>query len=118
MLQPPTLLEKIIKGGVVVLVLAFLGSVCAYLIRILFSRTLSIEDYGLFYAVFGLFSIITAYIDLGLGYSVVYLFPKQIKFKNYAKAWNIFIYGQVISLIMSVIALICFIILAPFLSPN
>ena len=118
MLQPPTLQEKIIKGGVVVLVLAFLGSVCAYLIRILFSRTLSIEDYGLFYAVFGLFSIITAYIDLGLGYSVVYLFPKQIKFKNYAKAWNIFIYGQVISLIMSVIASICFIILAPFLAQN
>lgn len=118
MLHAPTLQEKVIKGGIVVLVLAFLGSACAYLIRILFSRTLSVEDYGLFYAVFGLFSIITAYIDLGFGYSVVYLFPKQIKFKNYAKAWNIFIYGQAISLIMSVVASICFIISAPFLAQN
>lgn len=114
----PTLQEKVIKGGVVVLALAFLGSTCAYLIRILFSRTLSVEDYGLFYAVFGLFSIITAYIDLGFGYSVVYLFPKQIKFKNNAKAWNIFVWGQAISLTMSVIASIFFIISAPFLAQN
>lgn len=118
MLHFPTLQEKVIKGGIVVLILAFLGSVCAYLIRILLSRTLSVEDYGLFYAVFGLVSIITAYTDLGFGYSVVYLFPKQIKFKNYAKAWNIFIHGQSISITMSVIASICFIILAPFLAQN
>ena len=118
MLHSPTLQEKVIKGGVVVLVLSFLGSVCAYLIRILFSRSLSVENYGLFYAVFGLFSIITAYMDLGFGYSVVYLLPKQIKFKNYVKAWNIFIYGQVISLIMSLVASICFIFLAPFLAKN
>lgn len=118
MLYASTLQEKILKGGIVVLALAFLGSLCAYLIRILFSRTLSVEDYGLFYAVFGLFSIITAYIDLGFGYSVVYLFPKEIKIKNYAKAWNIFIYGQAISLTMSVVASICFIISAPFLAQN
>lgn len=118
MFRSQTLQEKVIKGGVVVLILAFLGSICAYLIRILLSRTLSVEDYGLFYAVFGLISIITAYTDLGFGYSVVYLFPKQIKYKNYAKAWNIFIYAQSISLIMSVIFSICFIILAPFLAKN
>lgn len=118
MLHLPTLQEKVIKGSIVVLILAFLGSVCAYLIRILLSRTLSVEDYGLFYAVFGLVSIITAYTDLGFGYSVVYLFPKQIKFKNYAKAWNIFIYGQSITLTMSVIASIFFITLAPFLARN
>lgn len=118
MSQPQILQRKVIKGGIVVLVLAFLGAVCAYLIRVLFSRTLSIENYGLFYAVFGLFGIITAYTDLGFGYSVVYLFPKQIRFKNYAKAWNIFIYGQAISLTMSVVASICFIVSAPFLAQN
>lgn len=111
-----TFAERMIRGGSIVLILAFLGSVFAYLIRILLSRTLSVEDYGLFYAVFGLFSIITAYTDLGFGYSVVYLFPKQIKFKNYSKAWNIFIYGQSISLTMSAIACIFFIALAPFLT--
>lgn len=118
MLHPQTLQEKVIKGGFVVLILAFLGSVCAYLIRILFSHSLSVENYGLFYAVFGLISIITAYTDLGFGYSVVYLFPKQIKFKNYAKAWNIFIYGQAISITVSVMASILFIILAPYLAQN
>lgn len=108
--------EKVIKGSFIVLILAFLGSVSAYLIRILLSRTLTVEDYGLFYAVFGLISIITAYIDLGFGYSVVYLFPKEIKIKNYAKAWNIFVYGQSISLTMALVAAIIFIIMAPFLA--
>lgn len=110
--------NKIIKGSFVVLFLAFLGSIFAYLVRILLSHTLSIESYGLFYAVFGLFTIATSYIDLGFGYSIIYLLPKYIKLNNYSKAWNIFAYGQLITLSVSIVLSVIFIILAPFLSKN
>lgn len=110
--------ERVIKGSFIVLTLAFLGSIFAYLVRIILSHTLSIENYGLFYAVFGLFSIATTYVDLGFGYSVVYFFPKYIKLKDYSKAWNIFLFGQIISLTVSVILSIFLIIMAPFLANN
>src|SRR3989339_256330 len=116
MINSEKLKEKVIKGSSTVLILAFLGSVCAYLIRILLSHSLTIENYGLFYATFGLFSMATVYADLGFGYSVVYLLPKFIKSKKYSKAWNIFIYGQLISLTMSLFISIVLIIFAPMLA--
>jgi len=111
-----SLQERIVKGGVTTIVLTIFGSIFAYLIRILYSRTLSIEDYGLFYAVFGFVTLVMAYVDLGFGYSIVYLLPKYLKLKDYSKAWNIFIYGQIISLGMSAIISFFLILGAPFLA--
>lgn len=111
-----SLKEKIVKGSIVALVLSFLGSFFAYLTRVLYSRTLSIDDYGLFYAVLSIFLMFTTYMDLGFGYSSVYLLPKYLKIKNFAKAWNIFIYGQATSFIMSLLISIILIISAPLLA--
>lgn len=116
MVNPQSLKEKVVKGSLIVLIVALLGSICAYLIRILLSRSLTIEDYGLFYATFGLFSMATVYTDLGFGYSVVYLLPKYIKSKKYSKAWNTFIYGQLISFTMSLIISIILVFTAPVLA--
>lgn len=113
-----SLKEKVVKGSVIVLILTLLGSICAYLIRILLSHTLSIENYGLFYATFGLFSAATVYTDLGFGYSIVYFLPKYLKIKNYLKAWNIYVYGLTISLAMAAVISIILIIIAPFLAKN
>jgi|Napbiome12C3dose_1001474.scaffolds.fasta_scaffold00006_1 O-antigen/teichoic acid export membrane protein len=111
-----SLQEKIVKGSIITLVISLLGSVFAYLTRVLYSRTLSIDDYGLFYAVLSIFLMFTTYLDLGFGYSSVYLLPKYLKIKDFAKAWNIFIYGQATSLIMSVIISIILSLSAPFLA--
>lgn len=108
--------EKIVKGSFITLSLTLLGSIFAYLIRILYSHTLTIENYGLFYAVFASFNLIVGYGDLGFGYAIVYLLPKYLRIKNYAKAWNIFVYGQTISFAMSLLASIILIISAPFLA--
>lgn len=111
-----SLQERVIKGSLITLTLTFLGSVFAYLIRILYSHTLTVEDYGLFYAVFGLLNIIIGYGDLGFGYSIVYLLPKYLKVKEYSKAWNTFIYAQAISFLMSVIAATALALSAQFLA--
>lgn len=118
MSNPQAIQVKVIKSSLFVVILTLLASSFAYLIRVLLSHTLSVESYGLFYAVFGLFTIATAYIDLGFGYSIIYLFPKYIKLNNYSKAWNIFAYGQLIALSVSIVLSVIFIILAPFLSKN
>lgn len=111
-----TLQEKIVKGSIITLLISLLGSVFAYLTRVLYSRTLSIDDYGLFYAVLSIFLMFTTYLDLGFGYSSVYLLPKYLKVKDFAKAWNIFVYGQATSLVMSVIVSTVLILSAPLLA--
>lgn len=108
--------EKVVKGSFITLSLTLLGSIFAYLIRILYSHTLTIENYGLFYAVFASFNLIVGYGDLGFGYAIVYLLPKYLKQKDYSRVWNIFIYGQTISLAMSLVAAVVLVIIAPFLA--
>lgn len=111
-----SLQEKVIKGSLLVIVLSLLGSVFAYIIRVLYSRILSIEDYGLFYAVFGFFSIISTHTDLGFGEAISYFAPKYLKFKKYNKLWNTFIYGQLIQVTVAILISGILIILAPILS--
>lgn len=111
-----SLKEKVIKGSVLVIVLSLLGSILAYIIRVLYSRTLSIEDYGLFYAVFGFFSIISVHTDLGFGEALVYFIPKYFKFKKFKELWNTFIYSQVIQVVVATVLAAILIFLAPFLS--
>lgn len=110
--------EKVIKGSIVVLVFTSVGSIFAYLIRVLFSRTLTVENYGLFYATLSLFALTAIYIDLGFGYAIEYLLPKYIKSKDYAKAWNTFVHGLSVPFVMSIVVSILLIILAPFLANN
>ncbi len=110
--------ENVIRGSVIVLVLSFLGAVLAYFIRVLYSRSLSVEDYGLFYAVFGFFSIISVHADLGFGEAIVYFIPKYFKSKKYKKVWNAYTYGQIIQFAVSMIISLILIILAPFLAKN
>lgn len=118
MARPQTLSQRVIRGSITALFLTFIGSILAYVIRIFYSRTLSIESYGLFYAVFGLFNIVSTYSDLGFGYSIAYLLPKYIKSKNYLKVWNIFIYGLTIPLVISVVISAILILSAHYLSIN
>lgn len=116
MVKHQSLQEKIIKGSLLTLLLSLLGSFFAYLIRIFYSHNLTVENYGLFYATFGIFSIIAGYSDLGFGYATVYLLPKYLKLKNYSKAWNIFLYGQIMSLTMSFLLILVLITSAPFIA--
>lgn len=110
--------EKILKGSFAAIIFTLVGSVLAYLIRVIYSRTLSIESYGLFYAVFGLFSMLSTYADLGFGEAISYFIPKHFKKKKYVELWNTFLYGQIIQIGVSVILSIILIFFAPFLANN
>lgn len=116
--NPGSLKERVIKGSIMIFIMASFGSIFAYLIRVLFSHTLTIENYGLFYAALSLFAMVSIYIDLGFGYATIYLLPKYIKSNDYSKAWNIFVHGFTVSLVMSVVVSIALVILAPFLADN
>lgn len=118
MSSPTTLSEKILKGSFAAIIFTLIGSILAYLIRVIYSRTLSIESYGLFYAVFGLFSILSTYADLGFGEAIAYFIPKHFKKKRFGKLWNTFLYGQIIQIGVSVGLSIAIVAFTPFLAAN
>ncbi|PIR58652.1 MAG: hypothetical protein COU69_04445 [Candidatus Pacebacteria bacterium CG10_big_fil_rev_8_21_14_0_10_56_10] len=112
------ILAKIVKGGSTIFFFSLLVSPLGYLIRLLYSRTLSIEDVGLFYAVIGLINFLSAYNDLGFGFSVSYFVPKFIKDKNYQKVWTTYKYGQYLELGTSFVLSLILILLSPWLASN
>lgn len=108
--------QTVIQGSVIAILFTFIGSASAYLVRVIYSRSLSVEMYGLFFAVFGLVNILSSYTGLGFAHAVTYFVPKQFKLKKYHDLWNTFIYGQIIQVGISVLFSAVLIVSASFLS--
>jgi len=83
------LTQRVLRGGMIVLFFSFLASPLGYAFRLLLSRTLSIEMYGLFYAVLALFATLITYNDLGFGLSAAYFIPKFLAKGDKQSVWNI-----------------------------
>lgn len=98
-----TLTERILKGSSILFLFSLLTTPIGYLIRVLYSQTLSIELFGLFYATLAFFALITSYIDLGLGYSVTYLVPKFFKKGELHRIRSIFQYYQITQIIITLV---------------
>ena len=107
--------KRILRGGSIILLFNTLVLPLGYIIRLLYARTLSIEQFGLFYAVMSFFIILTTYNDLNLGYSVIYYLPKYLHKKDYKSCWNLYVYNQIVSIIVTLIFSCIVIFLAPFL---
>lgn len=112
--QPLTM--RILKGSSIVLLFTFAVAPLGYLFRMMLSRMLSIEMYGLFYALISFFSFFITYNDLGFGYSLSYFFPKYFKKKDYRTCWHLYLYDQTIELGTSLAISIILFAAAPWLS--
>lgn len=101
--QEQTFSQKIIRGGLIITFFSLLTSPLGYFIRLMLSRSLTVEEYGLFYSILGFFGIFAVFNDLGFGYSVSYFIPKYLQKKNYSKVWNLYAYDQIIEVVTSVL---------------
>jgi len=95
--------NKLIKGTSIILLLTLATSPISYVIRMIFSRVLSIQMFGLFYSVLGLFWILITFNDLGFGYSVEYFVPKFLRKKDFASIWKLYKYDQFVEVGTSIL---------------
>jgi len=102
--SPQSLTERVVKGSGVVLLFTFLGSPIGYLIRVLYSNSLSIEMFGLFYAALAFFALLSTYLDFGLGISCSYFIPKFLKKQDFSSVATIFHYTQIAELLVTLVA--------------
>jgi putative peptidoglycan lipid II flippase len=97
------LTNKILKSSFIIVLFTLFTSPLGYFVRMIFSRALSIEEYGLIYAVLSFFGMFTIVNDLGFGYAVSYFVPKLYRQKKFDLCWYLYKYDQIIETVTSIV---------------
>ncbi|MEI6119290.1 MAG: oligosaccharide flippase family protein [bacterium] len=75
--------QKLIKKGFWLYFFTMIIAPAGYIIKVIVSNTLSVEDVGIFYSVLGFITLISIYHDLGLTEALQYFLPKYRIEKKY-----------------------------------
>lgn len=100
LLQDQPLGHKLIKKGFWLYLFMFLTAPVGYIVKVLVSNVLSVEDVGIFYSVWGLMILFSSYNDLGLTEALQYYLPKywiRKEYDSYKTILYITIFVQLIS---------------------
>lgn len=68
--------KKLVRGSALIFTLTVASAVVAFLLRVYLARELSVEDYGLFYALFAFFSFFALFRDMGLNSALTKYIPE------------------------------------------
>lgn len=93
---------------------AFFG----YLVRIFFARNLSLEEFGLFYAVIAFIGLFSIFKSLGLDSALVFFIPKFLTESNFKKIKNSVIYVTIVLFITNLIFILFILLFANFIGFN
>lgn len=110
--------ENFFRGSAFAILASAITALFSYLIRIILSRSLTVEDFGLFYSILALFTFFSAYTDLGFGKASVFYMARFFDEKKWLLMWKSFIYNLLISGIVTFVLFILFFILKDWLTDN
>lgn len=96
----------------------FIAVPLGLLIRLMYARALSPEEFGLFYAAFGFLTFLSIFNDLGLSESLVYFLPRFIAKKKFQNARDATIMALGTQLITAVLTALVLWFVAPFLAES
>lgn len=108
--------NKIVSSSLIITGFTVAAALLAFFLRIFYSRSLSIEMYGLFYAVMAFYGFFTPFQDLGLGYGLTYFIPKFIRQKNNTSIWLAYKYTEYVTIAVSMFISVIVFILSPWLA--
>jgi len=80
--------RRAIRGFSIVFAVNIIAAFIGYLIRIVLARNLTVEEYGVFFAVFTLINFLAIFNDLGMGQALVKYIPEFLVKKKPAKIKN------------------------------
>lgn len=103
--------KKLIKGTSLIFTASVISAGLGYLLRILLARNLSIEDYGLFYAVFAFVGLLASFRGFGIGQALMKYIPEfklQKKFSFIKKGIVYYFFVQFITYSILLIILFFF----------
>lgn len=104
-----SLAEKFIRKGFWLYLFSFLVGPLGYVVKIILSADLSVEEIGLLYGILSLVGLLWVYHDLGLTESLNFFLPKFIVQKDWTRFKSLVVYSLAAQLITStLIGLILF----------
>ncbi len=99
--------HKALRGAITVLAISVISSLVAYAIRFILARKLTVEDYGLFFALLSFISLLGLFQNLGLGYALLKYIPELRIAKNWGKIKSLIASSFIIQAVSSgIIALL------------
>lgn len=110
--------RKVAQDTIIVFVFFLIAALFAYIFRIILARTLTLNDYGLFFAVIAFFGVITIFRDLGIGQSAMYYVPRFVAKKQRSKVKEYIDKILKIEFWTSTLSMLLIIALADFLVQN
>lgn len=96
-----SLAEKFIRRGFWLYLFSFLIGPLGYVVKIILSADLTVEEIGLLYGILSLISLLGVYHDLGLTESLNFFLPKSIVEKNWTQFKSLVAYSLVAQIITS-----------------
>jgi len=83
--EPKSYAKHLVKGSAIVFTAFMASEIIGVFLRMFLARSLTVAEYGLFYAVFALISFFLLFRDLGLGNALVKYIPEFAAHKQFAK---------------------------------
>lgn len=94
MLQEESLSKKFIGRGLWLYIFTLLSAPLGYIIKIILAHDISLEEFGIFYGIISLLTLLSALNDLGGTESLNFFLPKYIIKQEYSKVkyllWLVF----------------------------
>lgn len=113
-----SLSEKFLKKWFWLYFFTFLMAPTGYIIKIIISGNVSVEELGILYWVISLITLVSALNDFWVSQSMNYFIPKYIEENNYHKVKSIIIFWLSVQFITSLIFLSLFLFWAEFIWEN
>lgn len=98
-----SLAEKFIRKGFWLYLFSFLVGPLGYVVKIILSNDLTVEEIGLLYGILSFIGLLGTYHDLGLTESLNYFLPKFIVQKDWTRFKSLVAYSLVAQLVTSTI---------------
>ena len=110
--------KKALTNAGIVFSISIVAAFFGYLVRIFFARNLTVEEFGLFYAVIAFLGIFVIFKSLGLDSALVFFIPKFLSKSDFRRIKNSILYAGTILLTNNFIFIILVLIFAKFLGAN
>ncbi|MBI4894874.1 MAG: flippase [Candidatus Aenigmarchaeota archaeon] len=98
--------SKVVKGSLLIFISVVVATVLGYVLRLFLSRNLTLEQFGLLYAVLIFFGFFGLFRDLGLNHTIVKFIPEFFFRKQFDKIKSFIIFVIIFQIIVSLIIVI------------
>ncbi|MBI2658415.1 flippase [Candidatus Woesearchaeota archaeon] len=110
--------KKALKNFGIIFFISLVAAFFGYLVRVYFARSLTVEEFGLFYAVLAFLGIFGIFKGLGMDAALAYFIPKLKAESKFKDVKNSIAYAGIFLLVNNIIFMLLVLAFADFLGIN